>query len=232
MGLVVTAIGAGILAYVVTWFMREIVFYRGPPRDLPFPIVGHLPWLIKYTSRYAFHDFLGDLSHRYGDISAFTLFGSSFVTIERASEAKRILTSNNFGRGDLLQSMFSGLLSFALFLLPSNDGLWKKHRKWIQPAFGPANVRFTLDASNTVMHRVEGFLDQLINDTPDAILKSLDMAHLSSLITLDIIGRVAFSRDLKNVEALQTLKKTETAELTGKIAMIVEEVCPCFGGLL
>ncbi|KAJ3321602.1 hypothetical protein HDV06_004017 [Boothiomyces sp. JEL0866] len=118
------------------------------------------------------------------------------VLISRAEDAKRILTDQtNYVRGSLFEDMFEGLLDHALFGYRTGDQ-WKRHRKLIQPAFGPSHLRHAGKMSLQTVTKLNGVLKmkegQVMNFIP--IFKSL---------TLDVISLVAFNYSFKAVEKLE-----------------------------
>ena len=110
------------------------------------------------------------------------------IIISSNVEAKRILTVSDFGRGTILQDVFTGLLKHALFLLPQGPQ-WKKHRKCVQPAFGPVNIRYTLDVALEIMDKVSHSLDANIAASENG--KKIVNAHaLFAAIALDVMYSV------------------------------------------
>ena len=181
---------------------------------------------------YKFHEFVADLTARYGPISRFDVFGTRAILVNDAETSKRILTTPlEFGRGPYLQEMFDGLLYYALFVLPAGD-TWKRHRKGVQVAFGPANIRQTFAVTLKVMDQVYSKLDHLLslgNPTNKSLNSQcqirVNMHKIFSVIALDVIGQVAFSENLNNVQNLQddsTEKSTPIQDITASVAKTVD----------
>jgi cytochrome P450 len=70
-------------------------------------------------------------------------------------------------------------------VFPTGD-LWKKHRKWIQPGFGPIHLRYT---SKISLEKAKLLVDRLKD------LKSVDIQHWMTLASLDILGMVVFGHE-------------------------------------
>jgi cytochrome P450 len=181
---------AGSLSSIATVSSSIIIHLRiqDPVKNLNLPTLYSFVDDNSYARKYKFHDFVADLVRDYGPITRFDLFGSRSILVLDAETNKRILTnSTEFGRGTLLQDMFHGLLHYALFVLPAGN-TWKRHRKGLQPAFGPANIRQTFQVANKVMDKVYEILDTQLNDAKnkkDRLV--LNMHKVFSVIALDVM---------------------------------------------
>lgn len=99
--------------------------------------------------------------------------------------------TSDFVRGDTFQTMATGITKYSLALLQtdghSND-VWKKHRKQLQPAFGPQNLRYGFESTIRVI------------DSLNKSWKNMDTSRINihdhfTLVALDVIGLVAFSHE-------------------------------------
>ncbi|KAJ3258563.1 hypothetical protein HK103_003523 [Boothiomyces macroporosus] len=138
-----------------------------------------------------------EIAEKYGPIVNYDspILGQR-VLISKAEDAKRILTDQtNFVRGGLFEELFEGMIDHALFGYRTGHQ-WKRHRKLIQPAFGPSHLRHagkmslqTVAKLNHILKKKEGQVMNFIT-----IFKSL---------TLDVISLVAFGYSFKAVEKLE-----------------------------
>ncbi|KAJ3271946.1 T-complex protein 1 subunit delta [Terramyces sp. JEL0728] len=137
-----------------------------------------------YLFKFKIHDYHAKNVKKYGPILQTDGLAGNMVIVADAQEAKRILTdTDTFERGNELRSKMLGLLDNALFFLPSSD-LWRKHRKLLQPAFGPTHLRHAAEASRESVLEFEQFL----SDRCAADLNVQTDLHIAlKCITLDII---------------------------------------------
>lgn len=125
------------------------------------------------------------------------LFGRQFVMVLDPDGVKQLLTSPShedpmFPKGFvyLRRVLGEGLVTL--------DGKsWNRHRRIIQPAFGVNFVKNTLDAA------VPDLVAELITywkSNPDT---DIDVSSHMSALTLDIIGKVAFSHEFDGLKSVQ-----------------------------
>ncbi|KAJ3219881.1 hypothetical protein HK099_004542 [Clydaea vesicula] len=114
--------------------------------------------------------------------------------------AKQILALRHteFVRDERLSALFKGICNYALFLIPSPSDQWKKHRKLLQPAFGPTHLRnsfiISLHESNELMKVWEGYTDKERSE--------IELTKALNFLATDVIGRVGFSYNFHLVETL------------------------------
>ncbi|KAJ3308253.1 hypothetical protein HDV04_001510 [Boothiomyces sp. JEL0838] len=166
-------------------------------------LILYLVWFY-YKQRYLFrkqiHLFTEVNSKKYGPVFSYVGPAGPLVVIKDPNEAKRIVTDTAlFGKTDFARKRMVGLLDYALFFLPSDD-LWKKHRKLLQPAFGPTHLRHAARVSQSSTLEIrEKFLLELEKKKE---LK-VDARTMFKCITLDVIGQVAFNHPMRAIEALE-----------------------------
>ncbi|KAJ3128936.1 hypothetical protein HK098_003033 [Nowakowskiella sp. JEL0407] len=124
------------------------------------------------------------------------------------------LRSPTIVRTPILQECYEGLSSFILFTLPTDD-IWKKHRKGLQPAFGPTHLREAFGVSIEVINS----LMSVWKDMYKSGVKKRNLTHDFEMLTGDIIAEVAFSVDLGCVQSLRKNdhKKPEIFHMLEKI---------------
>jgi cytochrome P450 len=141
--------------------------------------------------------------------------GYNLVSVADAEAGKWILSQphDQFKRSDFTISLARGIAKVALFILPTGE-TWKRHRKFMQPGFGPMHLKYAVEASNEVMDKLFGIWDEKMKDL--SIVKGgksvveVDMYSLMTCVTTDVIGLVAFSVPYNLVLSHEALKKDST----------------------
>ncbi|KAJ3399611.1 Cytochrome P450 4V2, partial [Chytridiales sp. JEL 0842] len=101
-----------------------------------------------------------------------------------------------FKRSDTLQAQAVGIFKYALFSMPTGD-MWKKHRKYMQPGFGPAQLRHAFETTNDALDILFDIWNTHLSSAKESF--RTDISHVASCITLDVIGQTAFSYDYGSV---------------------------------
>ncbi|KAJ3271945.1 hypothetical protein HDV01_006079 [Terramyces sp. JEL0728] len=193
-----TTVFSTIIAYLTYKFFKQ---FFSPLRSIPGPIYPPIFASFEaftYVRRRKIYAFFENYLGRYGKIFKFPGVAGEAVVVSDAKEAKRILTeTTSFTKVGFERFKQIDLLDYALFILPSND-LWKRHRKLLQPAFGPTHLRHTAEVSRTTVLELEAKINsKLANGNV-----KLNMHSVLSCTTLDIIGKVAFGHSMGAVETL------------------------------
>ncbi|KAJ3000213.1 hypothetical protein HDV02_000126 [Globomyces sp. JEL0801] len=194
---------AGLTAGCVYAWKWLRLFNNNLPGPRGFPILGNISILIP-LSRRTTHEYFLQLKQKYGKMyllpGLFSL--NSSVVVSDPIEAKRMLTEvDKFQRDEVFEKMMTGLLDHALFVYPTS-ALWKKHRKLIQPAFGPSHLRHAAQVS--------------LNSTRD-VSHIWDEKFLSKETIQEDSNRnsakVAFGESLGSVQGLASGKYTRWKDL-------------------
>ncbi|KAJ3051080.1 hypothetical protein HK097_007943 [Rhizophlyctis rosea] len=168
------------------------------PGPYELPIVGNFLQAYPYIKNQQFQELTAQLVEKYGNIVMLKLFSRQIVITRDPDVAKRVLNPSSsdpeFTRPDNSKIFVIPYMLFAL----GTDDLWKRHRKFLQPAFGPSHLRFALDASNEVMDELCRIWEGQISAKPDGKLRT-NARDVMTSVTMDIIGKVAFSYDFKSV---------------------------------
>jgi cytochrome P450 len=186
--------------------------YSHIPGPKPYPILGTLPLIYHYSRKRQSHLFRDYLLETYGTIAYVPVFGADVIYLSDADAARQVLNdTEQFVRSNSFQYMAKGLFKYPLFMLPTGE-VWKKHRKFLQPGFGPTHLRSAVDSTNRVMDTLFEIWDKTLESangggggslgsnpvTGDGTLLT-DMFHVASSITVDVIGHVAFSYSYDSV---------------------------------
>ncbi|KAJ3349594.1 hypothetical protein HDU91_006369 [Kappamyces sp. JEL0680] len=196
---------AALLGYVLT--RKQDTAPPGPPS---WPLVGCLPAAYPYLKELRSHDFFYDVFQKYGRVVQLN-FGTKVILVSDPVEIRKILTeSDSFGRDESLNSASVGIMQGALFALPSGE-VWKRHRKLLQPAFGPSHLRYTaqvaLEKSNMLVQLWKAKLGNKVSMVTNVM-------EATRAITMDLIGLVGFGSDLGNLQQLYQSTTQKSAQIS------------------
>ncbi|KAI9201897.1 cytochrome P450 [Polychytrium aggregatum] len=167
------------------------------PKGLPF--VGALLDFQPYRDNYQTNVYFCKVVEEYGPICEIPLFGAQLIFTCDAATTKLILnTPAQFGRDDTLVPSFAGFSKNSLFLLPTynGDAVWKRHRKFLQPAFSPTHLKHAFEVSLVAAQHVDAVIRSYT-----AKAEPVNVFNLFQKFTIDVIGQVAFSQSFNSVLA-------------------------------
>ncbi|KAI8799964.1 cytochrome P450, partial [Cladochytrium replicatum] len=174
--------------------------------DTMYPVFGNFLTFRKFAQNLQMDSFWLEMSKKYGTIVYVRIFTREFVVIASAPLAKYILNNpgeEDFIRSGLLRLAMWDLTPFALFSLPSGD-VWKKHRKFLQPAFGPSQLRH---AFHVATKEADAHLEHLKAEI--ATGKVVNMHQILTSVTGQVIAQVSFSYDLNQFNHASNVKAVE-----------------------
>ncbi|KAJ3176897.1 hypothetical protein HK101_010360 [Irineochytrium annulatum] len=182
-------------AYKVATAPEAGLTVPGPPTS---PYDGNRELLSKYIGKN--HLLRPLLRAEYGNIYRLVMVNRIvMVVVCDAEAAKRILSSDKFARRGHAQKLVDDMFESVLFIMHTGDA-WRKHRKFLQPGFGPTHLRHSLVATNKVLDGLCEIWDQHLtarapgSGAPGSGEQYVtDLFHVASSITIDVIGDVAFS---------------------------------------
>ncbi|KAI8854074.1 cytochrome P450 [Chytridium lagenaria] len=157
-----------------------------PYTGFRWPFIGHMPEILAYARTKKHHERMMLIKKNIGGIAKSELPGG-------------------MNWSNMIVPMTVGMFAYGLFIMPTDD-IWKKHRKFLQPGFGPSHLRRAIEVTNDVMDTLLNVWAQRVDEFGD--LYETDIFHIASSITVDIIGQVAFSYDygcIKNHENPESL---------------------------
>ncbi|TPX37590.1 hypothetical protein SmJEL517_g00659 [Synchytrium microbalum] len=161
------------------------------PSDYVYPIIGNMLQIAKYAGKDLVHEYFLFVGEKYGKIARFVV-GTERIMVNDAAEAKRILLSSEFEKTVDTRN-FAGIAENGLIGLDGDKH--KLHRKALQPAFGPSRLRHAFSQSVTSTKQL---IEQWKSQKGDI---NCNLLHNMNCITLDVIGKVALSQDLRMVES-------------------------------
>jgi cytochrome P450 len=178
------------------------------PGPKAWPFVGHIPLLSSYINDRREHELSDYMNEHYGTLTRIELgAGDNHLFVSDATLAHTIFSDiKNFGKDQQAQVLSQGIVRYALFFMPTDEA-WKRHRKFMQPGFGPSHLRATVDASNAVMDalceiwdRKHQKLELEVSVTSAKNSFNTDLFHVASSFTIDVIGLVAFSYHYNSIQ--------------------------------
>ncbi|KAJ3128638.1 hypothetical protein HK098_003845 [Nowakowskiella sp. JEL0407] len=180
----------------------RVADYMDIPGPVGVPFVGVLPQLIPFIIKKRMDLHWARMNAMVGGICRINAAGQKLVIIDDAAMAKKLLTSPDFGRGHFLKDATEDVIPHALFTLPSGEQ-WRKIRKGMQPAFGPAHVRESFDISLELVDKLMGVWERQLKKGEVTRNVAKDFTNLTG----DVIGKTIFSLDLGATDALETKNK-------------------------
>ncbi|KAI9203389.1 cytochrome P450 [Polychytrium aggregatum] len=202
--LAATIVAAGVCIATASFNDRKRI-----PGPKSWPLIGEFLALSKHIARRDVHLYFHGIQRKYGPISQVQILNHIDVLLSDADEVKRVLKgddNSDFARSNDFQNCSKGIAYYALFTLPSGD-IWKRHRKFLQPSFGPVQLRAAADATNQYVELMIAKLGA----------RAKVNAHLvTNAVVLDVIGGIAFSKDLGMTARLDHPSELEEAFLPYK----------------
>jgi len=177
-----------------------------------YPIVGNVE-IYKYAAAWDFPTLLHIGFQKFGEIYRVTDFARTRVVISNAKAAKQVLTHSDFVKNETLQFISQGIMDNALFVMPSLDEDWKKHRKLLQPAFGAYHQKQVAVVTDEKTRKLIDILKSRIQNGDTGKL-GVNAQSLMAILTLDILGIIAFGHDLKRVDMIEQGQEHQWEDLT------------------
>ncbi|KAJ3389220.1 hypothetical protein HDU84_008958 [Entophlyctis sp. JEL0112] len=214
-GIPINPVYSAILALIISTALVAYLLRKPSSRQIPgprgYPIVGVLLDILHYTKNRKGHLFYDDLTERFGRIVKFKVPGMRIVLTSDPTLIHRMLSEpTNSARDAFLEVASGGIVDNALFTMGTHDK-WKKHRKLVQPAFSPAQLR---RAAEITHQKIKGLVQRWKTAAEHShngyIVR--DVYLMMTSVTLDIIGQVAFSYDFEAVESCEDEKRSDKHE--------------------
>ncbi|KAJ3120900.1 hypothetical protein HK098_004135 [Nowakowskiella sp. JEL0407] len=194
----------------------KVVTLKDIPGPVGYPILGTLPVAFPFLKIQRLDLFLDHLLATHGSVCKMKSGPGTIIIINDGEVFKRILNSPDvFMRGPELHHVMKDSFPFALFLFPDTDDTWKKHRKGLQPAFGPVHLREAFQVTVEIVEQLFSIWDKEISSNASTVRNAMEDF---TLLTGDVIGRIAFSYNLDAVKSLETKKELQFQNHIEKIA--------------
>ncbi|KAJ3152737.1 hypothetical protein HDU86_005492 [Geranomyces michiganensis] len=180
--------GAVILAAVATAYSVSKPRHAKVPTPAgSLPIIGAALVFYNYVKDKRFYKFTHDQTKLLGPLWDMNIIGFRPVCSD-AREVRKMLTDTDaYYRGDDPRKAFVDVAKYPLFIIPSG-AVWKHHRKLIQPAFAPSNIRKVFPVSVAKADKLMDIMGEITAKDPRATVNLYDFFQRA---TLDIIGEVA-----------------------------------------
>ncbi|KAI8920458.1 cytochrome P450 [Entophlyctis helioformis] len=190
-------IAAAAAAVPLLWMALSAVA-KNPPKGVPgpfaWPLFGQMFSVAKYAQVGQLHTFFTEGFRKYGSIFAVPLAGRYFVTTSDADAIKDILNNTgSFVRGENPWKATKDFIKYSLAILPTGP-TWRRHRKLMQPAFGPSHLRQTVDAATEVANKIKAEWTSVMAATGEKTIV-VDAYKYMGAAALDVISKIAFSKD-------------------------------------
>ncbi|KAJ3128937.1 hypothetical protein HK098_003034 [Nowakowskiella sp. JEL0407] len=176
------------------------------------PFFGTLYKLIVHLSSGRADLYFTEMCRDYGPVVRGQILGDRFIAISDHVLMKKILNSPACPRTPIFQNNFMGINSFLLNILPTED-TWRKHRKGLQPAFGPIHLRESVTVSVKTVNRLLDVWEELYKRGESI----RNLTHDFGLLTGDVIAQVAFSADFGLIQSLLQSQTPEIIKIFDKI---------------
>ena len=118
------------------------------------------------------------------------------VVSDPESVMRLLQNSTEITRGEKLQLSAQTMFEHSLFVLPGGP-VWKKHRKLLQPAFGPLHLRFAAHASEEAIVQLSMLIEDEIR-AADSECYTIDIYQYMTAISMDIMYVILLGLFLSN----------------------------------
>ncbi|XP_061602294.1 cholesterol 24-hydroxylase-like [Cololabis saira] len=187
----------------------------GPPRDSF--LLGHSPTFLKIMKNGGvIHDKFREWAEIYGPVYRINLLNYVLVSVTCPQATKEILMSSKYPKdkftyGKLFHLFGQRFLGNGLATARDHE-LWYKQRRIMDPAFSTLYLRGLMGTFN---ERAEKLMDKLADAADDKA--EVSMLQLVNCVTLDVIAKVAFGKDLDLMSYTSPLTKAIGLCLKGMV---------------
>eukprot|EP01116_Phalansterium_solitarium_P019436 TRINITY_DN5411_c0_g1_i2.p1 TRINITY_DN5411_c0_g1~~TRINITY_DN5411_c0_g1_i2.p1 ORF type:complete len:381 (-),score=94.66 TRINITY_DN5411_c0_g1_i2:198-1301(-) len=192
------------LCFAVWW-----KFLNWPSSTIPGP-KPHWLWgsRSEISSIYEVHRDLLRLSGQYGSILRLNMPGRLLIVLSDAAEIRRLF-NRPFDELEITPNFQKTFGDVSQGLLILTGDTWRHHRKLLQPAFSPANLKHTVAAANAVCDVLDERWDEHVA-TGEFFNACSDFSNL----TLDVIGLVAFGYEFNTLKTGSSIAAEATNTLS------------------
>ena len=143
------------------------------------------------------------------------IFGKHFICVLDADGVKQVLTSKaSVERPRFVKGLYYLKKVIGDGLVSIDGPTWHRHRRIIQPSFHNQALKEALNSC------IPPLMDRMIGAWNERLGTDIDIASHFSAVTLDIIGKVAFSHDFKSMDTVEQWGKDENCEVELKDPLI------------
>ncbi|ORY46093.1 cytochrome P450 [Rhizoclosmatium globosum] len=200
----IAAISAPVFLYVIPRKAK-----KEPPRTKGFALVGSLFSYLPYMLNRRMFDYFLKKQHELGPICVIDVFGRDRVAVSDPAAMKRILTSSDFSRSDILIRNSKDIMEYPLFGMETGD-IWRTHRKAIMAGMGPSFLKKAFTATLHSMDELRRVFDDKIQTSPNGEIV-VDIRDYLSHVTLDVIMSSSFSLPMDNLQTFAHSKNGQSS---------------------
>ncbi|KAI8620380.1 cytochrome P450 [Chytriomyces sp. MP71] len=213
-----SAFAAAVAYSVITRKKRK---GRSIPGPKGYPIFGSLFDFAAYGNRGKTADYFTALHEAHGDTVAINLMGRTLVLSRDLILTHKALTDpTSFRKTDFGAQRTKGITDNALFVMEDGE-VWRHHRKFLQPAFGPQHLRHMgTVAREDAGTLCEGWVSKAKHGSGAVVV---DVFHEFTALTLDIIGTVAFSYNFQASNNYHHGREADGQQILQDIAKQLQE---------
>ncbi|KAJ3298027.1 hypothetical protein HDU79_000878 [Rhizoclosmatium sp. JEL0117] len=175
-----------------------------PPHLTNWPLIHNMPDFLMPLLTDTFYLYYRNLNRTLGPIMTHFIFDRVENYVSDPTEMKRILTSKEFRRNDFFLKVTPDVFGYALFAMETGP-VWQKHRKAIVSGMGPQFVRKAYGVTVDLVQDLTRMFDAHIASSEDGSFV-MNIREYLSLLTLDVLTRVAFSHDMNCLQGFDDLK--------------------------
>ncbi|KAJ3319658.1 hypothetical protein HDV06_006151 [Boothiomyces sp. JEL0866] len=167
--------------YFYSWYRRSKSPLSKLPGPIVYPIISNPAGILSIIKGKNYEHIL-KLVGKYGEVF-WTDFIGELVVVSNPNEIKRLFSTATFVRknDEFTSVLMDGLLDNALFSFPTGE-TWKKHRKLLQPGFGPTHLRHAGAVTESIMLDFDSVVDSKLEKSNTTVI---DFSIAFRSITLD-----------------------------------------------
>ncbi|KAL5034945.1 hypothetical protein BDV3_004439 [Batrachochytrium dendrobatidis] len=202
-------------------WLQPSLLPKGLPTPPYLPLVGQFFTILPYANRRQTHEFFEKMRKTVGHIWLMKNMSTDIAVVSDPESVMRLLqNSTEITRGEKLQLSAQTMFEHSLFVLPGGP-VWKKHRKLLQPAFGPLHLRFAAHASEEAIVQLSMLIEDEIR-AADSECYTIDIYQYMTAISMDIMGQVTLKHDFKAVRSVYDQEDSKTPGVFDKLVTFLQ----------
>ncbi|KAL2914507.1 hypothetical protein HK105_206074 [Polyrhizophydium stewartii] len=214
----IAAVGGLVVALFV---VPNLPTKHGIPGPFRLPIAGNALALAKYANTGKSHELFHQYFTKYGAVFSLSAFGVLILAVRDPVLIHRALTdTTSFRRSERAGQRVPDIIGEALFVLPSGEQ-WKRHRKQLQPAFAPLQLRNAATVIDPVVGKLADYFTDLAAKHDGSA--TVNIYSEFTALTFDLIGVIGFSFNLDAIKSLHEGTANESFEILEDVPIIFQQ---------